>query len=142
MSHPKFQPFPFRLGTHSSTWVADYRSSSTVCFIPDAHTAACTRDQRTYLEIYGKTRQRALKFLTLLTLHRLDPSDAEITEYKMRFDLEKTCLCVDGWAGLGISPENGGAKASGLSFAGDIKRVALVIHDTELENNLVFLRCL
>lgn len=110
-----------------------------MCFTPDAHTAAGTRDQRTFLATCGKTRQRAIKSLSNLTLYRLNPSDGEVTEYNMWINLEQTCLCIDGWMGLGLSLETGGGKARGLDFTRDVKRVAFVIHDRELERrNMVF----
>lgn len=56
----------------------------------------------------------------------------------MRFDVEKTCLCIDGWVNL--SPENGGGKATGLSFAKDIKRVAFVIPDGRLGRDMTCLQ--
>lgn len=140
MFHSIFQPINFKLITSSSTSVADSRLLSTMCFTRDENTAECTRDQRTFLEICCMTRQRALKSLVILTLYRPNPSDGEVTEYKMRFDLEKTCLCLHGWVGLGLGPENGGGKARGLDFARDIKRVALVVSDEEVKNEMFLLR--
>lgn len=102
-----------------------------MCFTPDAHAEASIRHQWTIL---GRCRNaRALKFLTILTLYRLDPSNGKVTEYKMPFDSGKTCLCVDGWDGLGIYPEKVG-KANGLTFARNIKRLAFVVHDKFIKN--------
>lgn len=125
----------FRRPTSPSALIADYTPHRTVCFTPDAHTAASTRDQRTFLGICRKTRQKALKCLTILTLFRLRLSDGGITEYKMPFDLEKTCMCVEGCVGLGIGPEDA-VNARGLSFARHLKLLAIVIEDKNLRNRM------
>lgn len=125
----------FRRPISPSALIADYTPHRTVCFTPDAHTAASTRDQRTFLGICRKTRQKALKCLTILTLFRLRLSDGGITEYKMPFDFEKTCKCVEGCAGLGIGPEDAG-NARGLSFARHIKLLAFVIEDKILPDRI------
>lgn len=99
-----------------------------MCFTPDAHAEASIHHQWALLGTCRDARRNALNSLTILTLYRLNPSNGRITEYKMPFDSEKTCLCVDGWDGLGISPEKV-SKAKGLGFAGNIKRLSFVVHD-------------
>ncbi|KAK7699588.1 hypothetical protein SLS64_011542 [Diaporthe eres] len=97
-------------------------------FTPDAHPEASIRQQWTLLRTCHEARRNALKFLTVLTLYRLNPSNGKITEYKMPFDSETTCLCVDGCGELDTSAEKVG-NAKGLDFARDVKRLAFVVHD-------------
>lgn len=104
-----------------------------MCFTPDAHAEASTHHQWALLRTCRNARRNALKFLTILTLYRLNASDGNITEYKMPFDSQNTCLCVDGWDGLGIRPEKV-SRAKGLSFARNIKRLAFVVDDYFIEN--------
>ncbi|KAI7773955.1 hypothetical protein LA080_009621 [Diaporthe eres] len=99
-----------------------------MCFTPDSHPEASIRHQWALLRTCREARQNALKFMTVLTLYRLNPPNGKITEYKMPFDSGKTCLCVDGCGGLGTSPEKVG-NAKGLGFAKDVKRLAFVVHD-------------
>lgn len=99
-----------------------------MCFTPDAHVESSTRDQWAVLRTCRNARRNALKLLTILTLYGLNPSNGKITEYKMPFDSATTCMCVDGWNGLGIYPEKVD-KANGLTFARNIKRLAFVVHD-------------
>ncbi|KAG6355397.1 hypothetical protein INS49_003359 [Diaporthe citri] len=113
--------------TVNSTWSPEDQTQI-MCFTPDAHAEASTHHQWALLRTCREARRNVLKFLTVLTLYRPNPSDGKITEYKMPFDSEKTCMCVDGWDGLGMSPEKVG-KAKGLGFARDVKRLAFVVHD-------------
>lgn len=107
---------------------ADSRPCSVMCFTPDAHPEASIHQQWALLRTCREARRNALKFLTVLTLYRLNPSNGKITEYKIPLDSEKTCLCVNVCGGLGTSPEKVG-KAKGLDFATDVKRLAFVVHD-------------
>lgn len=102
-------------------------------FTPDAHAEASTRNQRALLRTCRNARRNALRFLTILTLYHLNPFNGKITEYNMPFDSGKTCLCVDGWNGLGIRPDKM-RKVRGLTFARDVKRLAIVVHDKFIKN--------
>lgn len=103
-----------------------------MCFTPDAHAASSTRDLRALLGTCYTARQIALKSLNILTLLRFDESSRTATEFRIPFDSEKTCFCINDWRGHGINVETMGT-ISGMDFAKNIKRLAFVVDDDDVD---------
>lgn len=67
------------------------------------------------------------------TLYRQRPFTRQNATYSIPFDLENTCLCIDGWDKLGISSA-AISQARGMEFARNVKRLAFVFTDGTIIN--------